>query len=80
MYMLFKYFRQHRQNRYGTTVINVFMGTILVKGSYFCLFPFAWENRIGNTVIADLSNSICYVCICMGKQLLVDGAQSCLYL
>ena len=61
MYMFFKYFRHHKQNRYGTIVINFFMGAILVKGSYFCFFPFVWKKRIGNTVIADKSNFNCYV-------------------
>ena len=46
MYMFFK------------KIINFFMWTIFKKGSNFCFFPFTWEYRINDTMIANKSDFI----------------------
>ena len=41
-----------------------------MKGSYFGFFPFAWKNKIGNTMIKNKSYLICYV---RGRNFLETG-------
>ena len=46
MNMFSKYFRQYRQNRNWTIIIDFIRGAIFVKECYFCFFPFTWKKRV----------------------------------